>query len=361
MNLKSGYTTGTHTTGAFKSALIKYLSNRDEKIIDITLPNLEIANIKIEEILRDKTLILSKSIKSDNDDLDVTKGCEIIIYLSNKLNENLLSTISQTPQILNLKNSKLYIYAGSGVGVVIKEGLKIKPNYPAINPIPLKMLKSVADKFEINENLYLIVSVKDGEIIAKETANAKVGVIGGISILGTSGIVKPISNIAYLDSIKVEISVAKSECYRVVFTLGNSAFKFAKENYSTTCIIEIGNFIYDSFNLLKDSNFREVIFIVSIGKMTKVAQGLKNTHNRFGEIDFNLVKLWVKEEFDINFNIEFNTTKMLIEELEKIDKNLKDKFYKLITKKTNIVLNNWYENLKNIKIISLELTRNMIK
>lgn len=349
--LKSGYTTGTHTVAIVKALLIAKFKKRRVKSVKLKLPNKKYANIKINFFSKNRAF----SIKGDNDDLDVTKGAKIEVYLVNRVNKNLLNPTKHSPTIIKIGSNKIFLYAGKGVGVVTKKGLKIDVGYPAINPTPLKMIENEAKRIlkTKNQNLYFIVSIKNGEKIAQNTANAKVGVIGGLSILGTTGIVKPVSASAYLDSVEAEISVANSNCTQVIFTLGNSAYRFAQKESLEVCIVEIGNFIYDSFQKLKYTNLKEVTFITSLGKMTKVAQGFKNTHNRFGDIDFDLIKLWIKDEFQIELNSEFATTKAISDELVKIDESLKEKFFIMVTKKASEVLSSWSEDI-NLKVVCLD-------
>jgi cobalt-precorrin-5B (C1)-methyltransferase len=133
--LKSGYTTGVHTVLAFKSAL--------------------------EVFLKVKEKIVTKTIKMDNDDLDVTKGCEIVVTFSFKKQDLELNPQFHNPQIVN----NFEIYAGVGVGVVTKKGLKIKPNFPAINPRPLSEIKNLLKDLK-TEEIYCSISVTNGEKIA---------------------------------------------------------------------------------------------------------------------------------------------------------------------------------------------------
>jgi cobalt-precorrin-5B (C1)-methyltransferase len=265
--LKRGYSTGVHASFAFKSAL--------------------------EAFLYTKSMAISITNKMDNDDLDVTKGCEIIVTISNKKEDLELTPISHEPYIIGY----LELYSGVGVGVVTKDGLKSSKGYPAINPIPLKAISDIYNYFSsrVNDAIYTTISVTNGEEIANQTANAKVGVLGGISILGTTGFVKPISVGAYIDSIKTELSVARANSNKTVLTLGNSSFLYAKEHYDEIEIVEIGNFIYDSFQMVEKLGFQRAIFVCGIGKATKVMQGCRNTHNRFGSIDFVDLKRDIKD------------------------------------------------------------------
>ena len=203
--LKRGYTTGVHTSFAFKSALQTFIAT--------------------------KQLSISKTIKMDNDDLDVTKGCEIIVIITENKDDLVLNKIEHKPYIFKNTNCNLELYAGVGVGIVTKDGLKPPKNHPAINPKPLEVLRELFQnsKFKIqNSKLFCTAEVINGHKISKQTANKKVGILGGISILGTTGFVKPISSTAYIDSINEELNFAKANGYdTIIFTLGNTAYSKA--------------------------------------------------------------------------------------------------------------------------------------
>jgi cobalt-precorrin-5B (C1)-methyltransferase len=330
--LKKGYTTGVFASLAFKSALEAYIvSNQTSTAI---------------------------THKNDNDDLDVTKGCEISIKVAVSTSFLELNTQSHEPHIFINGSNKMAIYAGKGVGVVTKKGLKTPPNFAAINPKPLESMENIFNTLTNNStnlNMYCSVSVTNGEELAKKTANAKVGVIGGISILGTKGIVKPVSSSAYIDSIATEILFAKSNAYELlVFTLGNSALKVAQERYEESQIIEIGNFVYDSIKIAQETKVRKVLFLCGIGKMTKVYQGFENTHNRFGTIDFIRLKKEIEEELDYSVDIESTkTVKGISEELERNSLPLLEKFYTMITHKANEQINDWFSDI-DVEAVILE-------
>ena len=313
--LKKGYTTGVHTSFAFKSALQTFLAT--------------------------KKLSISKTNKMDNDDLDVTKGCKIIVTITENKNDLILNEIEHKPYILKNNACKLELYAGSGVGIVTKDGLKPPKNYPAINPKPLNVLKDIFSQFNKNEkNLFCTVEVLNGKEIAQQTANAKVGVIGGISILGTTGFVKPISSTAYIHSINEELNFAKANGYdTIVFTLGNTAYAKAKELNKNNYIIEIGNFIYNGIKLAVDKEFSNIELWLGIGKAVKIVQEFKNTHNRFGNIDFNIIQSWCK--IDIKGCLTIKGVRELLG-------NKKNEFDNIIKIKTNKQLMTWFK--KDIKV-----------
>ncbi len=322
--LRRGYTTGVHTSFAFKSALDTFL------------------------ITNQKSISITK--KMDNDDLDITKGCEIVVTISDRLDDLKLNSISHNPYILN----NLKLYAGIGVGIVTKEGLKPPKDYPAINPTPLKAIENIYNRFGKKRKIFVSISVTNGKELAKQTANNKVGVLGGISILGTTGFVKPISSTAYINSIRTELNFIKANSFnKAILTLGNSSFNYAKEHYKKEQIVEIGNFVYDSFKIADELKIEEIVFICGIGKAVKVAQGYKNTHNRFGSIDFIKLKNNIKEELGIDVDIEKSkTVKGLSLQLKEIGK-IKN-FFKIIVKTTNNRLNRWFIDFNNIRVILIE-------
>ena len=319
--LRKGYTTGVHTSFAFIFALQSFMAT--------------------------KTLSKAFTHKMDNDDLDVTKGCEIVVTISDKKKDLKLNKIAHKPYIIG----SLELYAGIGVGVVSKEGLKPPKGYPAINPTPLQSIANIYSDLYKEEKtpLYCSVSVTDGEELAKQTANAKVGVLGGISILGTTGFVKPVSADAYLDSIRTELGVAKANGYnQAILTLGNSSFTYAKEHYDEMQIVEIGNFVYDALEIVDNIGIEKAIFICGIGKASKVMQGCKNTHNRFGSIDFVDLQEQIFNELEIWVDIEITKTVKGIS-LQLKELNLLDEFYAMIKQKTEEKMTAWFENL-NIEV-----------
>ena len=299
----------------------------------------------LDYFLSTKYLAISKINKMDNDDLDVTKNCELIVTISDNFSDLNLNETPHNPQVCVNGTNKISIYAGIGVGVVTKKGLKIAPGFPAINPVPLNAMFEIFKKQSLhhkNLDLKCSVSITDGENISKQTANAKVGVLGGLSILGTTGIVKPVSSSAYIDSVKTEIEFAKQNEYvPLIFTIGNSTFSTAKERYDEAQIVEVANFVYDAIEISTNLNIQKVVFVCGIGKMTKVYQGFKNTHNRFGSIDFVQLKNDIKNEIGYDVDIESTkTVKGLSIELESV--GLVENLYTMIAKKANEQIKEWF-------------------
>jgi cobalt-precorrin-5B (C1)-methyltransferase len=323
--LRRGYTTGVHASFAFRSAL--------------------------EAFGATETRAISITNKMDNDDLDVTKGCEIVVSVSDRLEDLKRNPLRHKPYEIGY----LKLYAGLGVGVVTKEGLKPPKGYPAINPLPLQAIEQIYRMCDYvtdqKRPIYATISITNGEKIAKQTANAKVGVLGGLSILGTTGFVKPISADAYMDSIRAELGVAKANGYsHALLTLGNSSFAYAKEHYDAMQIVEIGNFVYDALMIVEELGFASCSFVCGIGKAVKVMQGHKNTHNRFGQIDFELLKEQILDELGIVVDIDATkTVKGLTIQLKDMERL--EPFYSMISQKTNQQLLCWFPEIKSQTII----------
>ena len=293
-------------------------------------------------------MVTSHNHKMDNDDLDVTKGVKITVTISE---EKSTLPLNQTPQ-KPYTFGRAKLFAGEGVGVVTKDGLKPPKGYPAINPTPLKEMKRCYELLGDGREIFISVSIENGEEIAKQTANAKVGVVGGLSILGSSGFVKPVSNEAFLRSIEVEIKVAIADGFeRVVLTLGNSSLKMAEAKFHQTQIVEIGNFIYDSLSLAQALGVKKVTLIVGIAKALKIAQGFKNTHNRFGSIDFKALEKLLQTHLKIS--IDTNSTKTLKGVLAQLKKQgLEGRAREIISQSCQSRLQSWFGNLE-IELITI--------
>lgn len=342
MSLCSGYSTGTYFCACVKAIVCKYNNIQNDNAI--ILPNNTIATIPT--YCTNDTVY---AIKEKNDDIDVTIGAKIIVKLTNDITKERLNPTPHNPTILHIGTHSLTIYAGEGLGVATKKGLKISPNSIAINPTPLNMVKTNLQNI-LQNDLTIVVSIQDGKILAHQTANPKVGIIGGISILGTSGIVKPISSSAYIDSIKEEISVIAHYSDTIAITLGNSAYGYAKSHYQDN-IVEIGNFIYDSLCIINSyENIKNIVFITSIAKMTKVAQGFKNTHNRYGDIDFVQLKDFVQKQIGVELVEDFITVKGIYDYLDTISQS--KQFGQAIQIQATKILQNWTK--KNINTIIIE-------
>jgi cobalt-precorrin-5B (C1)-methyltransferase len=374
--MKSGYTTGAHAASAAKAAAILLFSSK-YKISSVTLelPVGFQAEFLIDEAQKHHDFSRIQVTKTHNDDIDVTKECKIVCWLSKNYNLIPYNThkINHSPIIQEFNGLKIFIYAGSGLGVATKEGLDCKAGFPAINPVSLEMIKQAVEDVmeeylaEVQE-LHLVFEVINGEEIAKNTANPKVGILGGISFLGKTGIVKPISSEKYLESLQQEINVAlKNPCKILVLTMGNTSFKYAKKTYllNKECFLEIGNFVFDTFRLIDKDKDLKVILLPSIGKLTKIAHGYKNTNNRYGCVDFNLIQEWLAEsEFPqpvLSFCKTSNTVAGLEDFIINHYKDFLDKFHCLLKNKAILNIKNWLQEINSGNLdVEIVLVNNKI-
>ncbi len=261
--LKTGFTTGACATAATKAALTALLTGDTPEEIDFTLPDEEVMHIPIDSYYMNGNSASASVTKDFSDDPDVTKGCKIISTVLFNDN-NTLSSVRFMP--------------GKGVGTVTLPGLGIAVGEPAINPTPRLMIENET-RLLTDRSIDVSISVENGEEIAKKTFNPRVGVIGGISIIGTSGIVHPLSNKAFIQSIRREMEVAKAiGCNEVALVSGMKSENSIKNTSCMRCI-HYGNFVGDSLRAAQELEFNKVILAIMIGKAVKLAEGHLDTHS----------------------------------------------------------------------------------
>lgn len=262
--LRTGFTTGSCATAASKAALIALLEQREVKEIDFSLPDGETMSMAISSCVWSDECARASVVKDAGDDPDVTNG--IVIESEVRL--------SDTPGV--------HFLQGDGVGRVTLPGLGIDVGEPAINPIPRKMIASELGKL-YNGGIDVTISVPSGKDIASRTLNFKVGVVDGISILGTSGIVRPLSSDAYIESIAREIDVCKAVGANVlVLNSGAKSEHAVKRVCGELCnqsFVHYGNFIGEALRLAYEKGIREVRLGLMIGKAVKLAEGHLDTHS----------------------------------------------------------------------------------
>ena len=262
--LRTGFTTGACATVASKAAMIALLEQRAVTDVEFSLPNGEAMSMAIRSCAWSKEWARASVVKDAGDDPDVTNG--VVIESEVRL--------SDTPGV--------HFLHGDGVGRVTLPGLGIEVGEPAINPIPRKMIASELSKL-YNGGIDVTISVPNGKYIASRTLNFKVGVVDGISILGTSGIVRPLSSDAYIESIAREIDVCKAVGANVlVLNSGAKSELAVKRVCGELCnqsFVHYGNFIGEALRLAYEKGIREVRLGLMIGKAVKLAEGHLDTHS----------------------------------------------------------------------------------
>lgn len=276
--LRYGYTTGSSATAATKAALMYLLDDSKHDIPEVTikLPSGNPLTISVNSLEKKENSVLASVIKDGGDDPDVTHGLEIYSKVS-------------------LRNdSKINIFGGTGVGKVTKKGLPIAPGNSAINPVPLKMIReTVEEMLPEGFGADVEIFVPKGEETAKKTLNAKLGIIGGISILGTTGIVKPMSEESWKASLAIELKMALENAGNgeAIFLFGNRGKQYLSDNFddNTSQAIVISNFVGYMFDRACEFEAKKIYFIGELGKFVKVAGGIFHTHSRVSDAKMEIL------------------------------------------------------------------------
>lgn len=273
--LKSGYTTGACATAAAKAALLALLSRKEQTESQITLPSGEQITLPVAYTEWARCSATCTVIKESGDDPDVTNHSRIRV------------TVQLSPEASGCDDTGRVIFqAGEGVGTVTLPGLGLKVGGPAINATPRKMIRQELIPLLPSPDSVAIVtvSVPGGEELAKRTFNPKLGIIGGISIIGTSGIVRPFSSDAFIASIRKEASVAKAiGCETLVINSGAKSERYLRSLYASLppqSFVHYGNFIGETLKIAADLGFKQVILGIMIGKAVKLAEGFLDTHSK---------------------------------------------------------------------------------
>ena len=267
--LRDGFTTGTSATAAAKSALMAIIHQQKIVSVKVHLPIDKILEIPVHHCEFTESTANCSVIKDAGDDPDVTNGAEIgcIIKLT--------------------QQRDIEFIAGEGVGTVTLKGLELAIGEPAINPVPRKMITSAIQKllhdYDLECGVSVTVYVTDGKKIAKRTLNERVGIMNGLSILGTTGIVKPYSSSSYIASIEQGIDVAvANKNNELVINSGARSEKYLSEKFSHLpeyAFIHYGNWIGETLTKINTTPITKVSIGIMLGKAVKLAGGITDTHS----------------------------------------------------------------------------------
>ncbi|MBL6996099.1 cobalt-precorrin-5B (C(1))-methyltransferase CbiD [Desulfobacula sp.] len=284
--LKKGFTTGAAAAAAVKAALISFFSNKP-KSIEIRFLTGEKKQIDIQTIKKiAQNQYEALVIKDAGDDPDITHKAQIGARVT----------------LSDANDSQINIIGGKGVGTITKPGLELPVGEPAINPGPRTMIQnSVAEVFNLfnikNKQVDIEIFVPKGEALAKKTLNGRLGILGGISILGTTGIVTPMSHHAYIATIKAGISVAEAKGLEtLLFTTGRRSERFAMgifKSFEEEAFIQTGDFFKASLDMARlYPGLKRIIYTVFFGKAVKMALGFEHTHAAKSELTLKKLAEW---------------------------------------------------------------------
>lgn len=290
--MRYGFTTGSCAAAAAKAAAYMLLSGRQKNTITIETPKGIPYTAEILEITRGEKAVQCAVRKDGGDDPDITSGA--LIYAEVSLTDHTRTQATDT---------RIHIDGGIGVGRVTKPGLDQPVGNAAINHVPREMIAKevleVCDLMDYKGNLQVIISVPEGEAIAKQTFNPRLGIVGGISILGTSGIVEPMSNQALLDTIRVELNQRRAESFDYIAVApGNYGLDFMKKayGYDLDKSVKCSNFIGVTIDMAVECGFTRMLLTGHIGKLIKVAGGIMNTHSKEADCRMELLSAFAIHE-----------------------------------------------------------------
>ena len=271
--LRYGYTTGSCAAAAAKAAAQMLLTGQTVEEIALQTPKGILLHLLVEDISRGEGWVRCAIRKDGGDDPDVTNG--ILVYAKiNKINAV-------------AKDIEIELDGGIGVGRVTRTGLYQQPGEAAINPVPRKMIlesvEEICQNHGFSGKLHVEISIPAGVELAKRTFNPRLGIEGGISVLGTSGIVVPMSEDALIASIRLEMKMhVKNGAQYLVITPGNYGAMFSRDklDIDLTYSMKCSNYLGETLDMAEELGVKGILFISHIGKFVKVSGGIMNTHSR---------------------------------------------------------------------------------
>lgn len=335
--LRSGWTTGACAAAGVKAALILHTSGEvvdAVKIFALDGTELTIPIARVEKISDEK--ILSEVIKFSGDDPDITNGASV------------LTTVK-------IFGDEIIFRAGLGVGHVTKAGLQLSIGEPAINPAPRQLIRNVAAEFGV-EGLEVEISIPNGVELAKKTLNPILGVEGGLSIIGSTGVLRPMSEEAFKNSLVPQIDVAKAAGFdKLIFVPGKIGETIAKKIGLDGAIIQTSNFIGFMLDAAAEREISQIILCGHIGKLIKVAAGIFHTHNRIADARLETLAAYAAAEglpaAEVKKILDANTTE---DAAQIIAANNFQRVYKKIAERASFRARRYVFGKLNVKTILVD-------
>ena len=286
--LRKGFTTGSCAAAAAKAACWMLLAGGVRDKVSIVTPKGEVYDAEILNIEKPGDAVRCAVRKDGGDDPDVTSGALIVAEVRLMRPDEICEGADEADRVL--------IDGGEGVGRVTRPGLDQPVGMAAINSVPREMIRrevtEVMELFDFGGKVSVTISVPGGEEIAQHTFNPRLGIEGGISIIGTSGIVEPMSRQAIIDTIRVELRQKRAEGHDIAFiSPGNYGLDFMKESYGIDLdrSVKCSNFIGETVDMICDLGFRGMLLTGHAGKLVKVAGGIMNTHSREADCRMEII------------------------------------------------------------------------
>ena len=286
--LRTGRTTGSCVAAAAMAGVTFLLAGKQPASVQVPLPPGGRLSVPIDRYESEEDAVRVTVIKDGGDDPDATHGCEIQVVMT-------IDRTTAGPLEVNIDG-------GRGVGRATLPGLPVKVGATAINPVPLRQIEdSIREAAASLESgrISVLVEVPQGETIARRTLNPRLGIKGGISILGTQGIVKPYSHASWKATIEEGLDVARAQgIEHAIFTTGRSSERLYQESHPGTpelSLIQAADFFEFSMKAAAKRHFNRVTWSLFFGKLVKHAQGLPYTHARTHPVDFDMLADWCED------------------------------------------------------------------
>jgi cobalt-precorrin-5B (C1)-methyltransferase len=273
--LRTGWTTGTCASAAAKAATTLLVTGEPPRWVEVALPSGRRVTFAVDSSGLDGEAAKAVVVKDAGDDPDVTHGAHLTATVAWKT------------------GTGIELAGGEGVGTVTKPGLGLEVGGPAINPVPRAMITQAVGEVVGDRGVRVVISVPEGERMARKTTNRRLGILGGISILGTTGIVRPFSTASWRASVMqaVQVAAAQHETTIVLCTGGRTeagAMALLPE-LPDVCFVEVGDFTGAALRIAAERGMTEVVFVGMIGKLTKLASGVLMTHYTRSKVDTGLL------------------------------------------------------------------------
>ncbi|MCP4238458.1 MAG: cobalt-precorrin-5B (C(1))-methyltransferase [Aestuariibacter sp.] len=352
--LRTGFTTGACAAAAARVATLGLVHGEMPATVETLLPNGQRVYFNVHESELNTDIARAVVIKDAGDDPDCTHGAHLTVEVN----------------LLPGQASKIALRGGNGVGVVTQPGLGLDVGGPAINPVPHKNIcanvREAGAGLLAEHGLLVTISVPGGEDMAKKTLNARLGILGGISILGTTGIVKPYSTSAFRASVVQGIQVAARQGHNtVVLTTGGRTEKFTMQelpHLAESCFIQMGDFLRYALDAAQRCQLQQVVIGGMVGKLTKMAQGETITHANRAEVDTGLLAD-IAQELHVDAEVcaairQNQTARFASEQMQAL--GLSEPFHTRLAERVIATLMHRYPNAFRLTILVTDFDGNKI-
>ena len=358
LELKKGFTTGACAAVVAKAAWLllveKLTFDKNQQSVSLKFPDCEVRNFVVENCEISNGVAFASTVKDAGDDPDITD--KAVITAEFRAADE--SELTGKDYLLECGEGKIILRGGDGVGCATKPGVDVPVGKWAINPVPREMIRTnlLDAGCGVGKDIWLVkISIKNGANLAKKTLNPTLGIIGGLSILGTTGIVEPKSHAAYIKTIEILLKgLAREQVDTVVLATGARTLKAAMKDFPDLpeyAFIRIGDFIADSLKLASEMRISQIVVCCMPGKLFKYASGHQYTHA-------HNVKLDLKEILPLlrGYNIQESEIKKALESvsfrglLDFFDGDIREKLVDDIGKKALLNIEKWCNSYKSCEV-----------